>query len=719
MTLNPGRPRLIPALALAACLVPALTAVADDVRSGDGVTVRLDRDGQKMTVSWEMAPGEFGRLVFDLNEGRPLVESLGVASGDEPAARFTPLLRAVDPVYFVTVGSRENPPGRPPGMSVFNVFFDSPAKRPYKTYKATLRARSAQVAGQGGRATVTIDGLSAGPFSGSLRFTVYAGARLLHAEAVVSTKEENRAFVYDAGLAAAKPSWNGFAWFDTEGTLRREAVSPGDADRSRAVRHRAIVAETDGGSVACFPAPHQFFYPRDLTDNQQTVWAGRGHRTLDDRAGFGVRQTESGGGNFVPWFNAPPGTEQHLGVFYLLSTGRADEALKETLRYTHADRFPDLPGHVTFTSHWHMATAVAAMQEIASGKGRTTPDFVKMFKDMNVRMVHLAEFHGDGHPQDPGPLRLAELKAMFDECRRISDDRLLFLPGEEANVHFGVSKPGQHPGHWLYLFPRPVYWTMKRAPGQPFEETDPKYGKVYHTGGPDDLARLLETEHGLAWTAHPRIKASNWAPDAYKDAPYFAADFWLGGAWKAMPADLSRPKLGERVLDLLDDMANWGRKKYVLGEVDVFKLDHTHELYGHMNVNYLRLDRAPRYEDDWAPVLDALRNGRFFVTTGEVLISDFAVGGKLSGEALALPESGRPALRLVLEWTFPMAFAEIISGDGSAVYRERVDLSDARAFGKRVVELRPELKGRKWVRVEAWDVAANGAFTEPVWLESK
>ena len=44
-----------------------------------------------------------------------------------------------------------------------------------------------------------------------------------------------------------------------------------------------------------------------------------------------------------------------------------------------------------------------------------------------------------------------------------------------------------------------------------------------------------------------------------------------------MPADLSRPRLGERVLDLLDDMANWGRK-YVLGEVDVFKIDHTHEL---------------------------------------------------------------------------------------------------------------------------------------------
>ena len=49
------------------------------------------------------------------------------------------------------------------------------------------------------------------------------------------------------------------------------------------------------------------------------------------------------------------------------------------------------------------------------------PDLVKMFKDMNVNIVHLAEFHGDGHPRDPGPLRLPEMAAMFDECRRLSD----------------------------------------------------------------------------------------------------------------------------------------------------------------------------------------------------------------------------------------------------------------------------------------------------------
>jgi hypothetical protein len=50
------------------------------------------------------------------------------------------------------------------------------------------------------------------------------------------------------------------------------------------------------------------------------------------------------------------------------------------------------------------------------------------------------------------------------------------------------------------------------------------------------------------------------------------------------------------------------------------------------------------------------------------------------------------------------------------VYRERLDLSDTQAFGNRRLMLLPDLAGRRWVRFEVWDVAANGAFTQPVWI---
>ncbi len=154
-----------------------------------------------------------------------------------------------------------------------------------------------------------------------------------------------------------------------------------------------------------------------------------------------------------------------------------------------------------------------------------------------------------------------------------------------------------------------------------------------------------------------------------------------------MPADLSHDRLGRRALDLLDDMANWGQKKYMPGEVNVFKIDHTHELYGHMNINYVRLDgdRLPRFDEGWQPVLDSLRAGRFFVSTGEVLIPEFTVNGQPSGSTVSLKPGEKPEVRLGLIWTFPMRFVEVISGDGSRVFRERIDLSDTAAFGVRTL----------------------------------
>jgi hypothetical protein len=699
-------------------LLAATAATAQDVavdmgayKADCGVTIL--RDGDRLAVAWPIADGVARRLALDLRPGRPLIEALGIGEAT--------VLDGVDPAFDVTVGTRVAPPGRPPSMSVFNTFFDAPAKRPHQSYRSKLDLKRVKVTSIGRRATIAVGDLAAGPFTGELQFTFYSGARLVYVEAVLKTQMKDCAFVYDAGLVAAKPAWRRVAWKDAEDRPQAIDAKADAADRAEAVRHRAIAVESEGGALACFPPPHQFFFARDLTDNLATAWHGPGHRGSNDGPGFGIRQPEAGGGSFVPWFNAPPGTEQRMGVFFLLARGKAEDALAEALRYTRGDRFADLPGHVTFTSHWHMAVAMAALAEKAKGASRTTPDFVKMFQDMNVQVVHLAEFHGDGHPQNPGPLRLQELDAMFDECRRLSGDRLLFLPGEEANVHLGpgVKVAGVHAGHWVYLFPRPVSWTMLRGPDQPFVEDDPRRGKVYHVGNRDEMLDLLKREHGLAWTAHPRIKASSWAPDHYRDEDFFKSDTWLGAAWKAMPTDLSREKLGERSLDLLDDMANWGARKQLLGEVDVFKLDHTHELYGHMNINYLRLDRLPRFDDGWQPILDALRGGRFMTTTGEVLLREVRIAGKESGATLNLPADGKAEVRIDLEWTFPMRFVEVISGDGQKVYRDRIDLADAGPFGHRTLTLSPNLRGRRWVRVEAWDVAANGAFSQPFWIVEK
>ncbi|HVW62816.1 MAG TPA: hypothetical protein VHC48_22345, partial [Puia sp.] len=161
-------------------------------------------------------------------------------------------------------------------------------------------------------------------------------------------------------------------------------------------------------------------------------------------------------------------------------------------------------------------------------------------------------------------------------------------------------------------------------------------------------------------------------------------------------------RLGKRALDLMDDMNNWGLPKRLLAEADLFTIDQANEMYGHMNVNYLRLDTLPVFDKGWGVILETLRKGAFFSSTGEVLIPSFSVDG---GKAV-----------FTVEWTFPLQFAELVSGDGEKVYRQRVDLSDTGAFGKKTFHLSFDRRGRKWVRLEVWDVAADGAFTQVVEL---
>ena len=95
----------------------------------------------------------------------------------------------------------------------------------------------------------------------------------------------------------------------------------------------------------------------------------------------------------------------------------------------------------------------------------------------------------------------------------------------------------------------------------------------------------------------------------------------------------------------------------------------------------------------------------------------FTVGEKASGETLKLAASGRAKLEARLTWTFPLAFAEVIMGDGKQVYRKRIDLAATGAFGKQTLKATLDLTGKTWVRLEAWDVAANGVISQPVWLE--
>ena len=232
-----------------------------------------------------------------------------------------------------------------------------------------------------------------------------------------------------------------------------------------------------------------------------------------------------------------------------------------------------------------------------------------------------------------------------------------------------------------------------------------------------DMLKLLQLENGLAWTAHARTKGSTGFPDQYKEEDFFKSNHFFGAAWKPIPADLSLPRLGERVLNLMDDMANWGHKKHVIAEADLFSIEPENEMYAHLNVNYLQLNKLPNYKDGWQPILNVMQEGKFFVSTGEILLPLFTVNGKNAGETIFPDKNGNATIIVKADWTFPLNFAEIISGDGKNVFREKINLQNTMAFDTHQFTFKINISNRKWIRVEIWDVAANGAFTQQVWID--
>lgn len=670
---------------------------------GKNGPVTVGQRGSELVVSWPTTGTETGRLIVNLAVGKPLFSHIQLSKG----GRFREIATDMDPAFVLTVGKRDLI-----SQNGWNIFFDKTNKRPSKAYAVELTKRTASVSTVGTRTVLRIGEVRASTFTGAIEITVYQGSPLVNVAAVMATEVDSTAILYDAGLVTKKPVWTTLSWSDTDNKMQSVPTDLTQPNKAQAVKYRTIIGSNTNGSLAVFPAPHQYFYPLDEAFNLDFTWYGTNYRSLIPDFGIGIRQDLMGDKRWVPWVNAPPKTQQRLNFFCLLSTDTPADALAEVKKFTHGDSYKPVAGYKTMSSHFHnefVMKVILADNPVAGDPMAKTPNFINVFKNHGVDIVHLAEFHYTAHPKGPDSLRLKELKALHDMCQRWSTNGFLLLPGEEPNEFLG--------GHWLSFFPKPVNWIMARKPNMPFVTDDPQYGKVYRIADKNDMLRLLEVENGLAWTAHARTKGSTGFPDKYKEEAFFKSDRFFGAAWKNIPADLSEPRLSRRVLDLMDDMANWGHKKHAIAEADIFTMEPENETYAHLNVNYLQLDKTPDYSAGWQPVLDAMQLGKFFVSTGEVLLPTFTVNGKGSGETLMLPADGKATIALGVDWTFPLTFAEIISGDGKQVFRERIDLTNTLPFGKKQYQFATNLKNRTWVRVEVWDAAVNGAFTQQVWLE--
>ncbi|HEY4382097.1 MAG TPA: hypothetical protein VGN01_17240 [Acidobacteriaceae bacterium] len=720
-----------------------VTCKMQDYKAVDGLRAAASAEG--VTLTWQGEAQQELRAQLALHDGQPVVAELAARKA---GGVWAVLGKNLTPDFQVTTGRRRMSKTEldilqrlnqvtPENEERYkwNVFWDAPLEVPghdnshlvgsgrtadeINRAGVSYKSDSCSVKTDGDRVTVTFNGLSLGLFAGDLEFTAYKGSNLLRQEAVASTRAKDVAFIYKAGMKGFTIADDSkVVWRDTS-QIWQEQDFGGEVNQAPVnvrARNRLEVLETGSGSLGIFPPPHKFFFARENEVNLGYVYYRK-----DSTGSFslGVMQPEKGEG-YDPWgvtdevwrrrsgvarqqvlnyalYNAPPGTMQHMPVYYYLSAtgGRAtDEAV---LKYTHDDVYKPVAGFKTVTGHFHLE-----LNEMVRDRGTADfqPTWVPVFRGLGINVVYLGDFHDDSDQRDPGPKRLPEQKAYFEAARKLSDKNFLVMPEEEVNSYFD--------GHWYLMTPKPVYFTHSAAgeKGRPFEEDMDGYGKVYHIGSADEMLKMVNETGSIMWTAHPRTKSSALFPDMYKDKDFFLSDRFIGESWESLPVDQSQKRLCEvRCFGLNDEMSNWAPKpKFMLAEGDTYMKRPDDDTYPFLAINYVKMDKVPAWNESWAPVVEGIHSGNFFGTTGEILFHDWKIEG-----------SGTKSVYMAnIEYTFPLDFAEVVWSDGTNVDRKIVSLTDTTQFGTKSLRIPFDATGKKWVRLAVWDAAGDGAWLQPV-----
>ena len=571
---------------------------------------------------------------------------------------------------------------------------------------SSFKTTSCSVKTDGVRLEVKFNGLSMGIFDGDLQFTSYRGTNLIRMDAIAKTNEPSVAYKYDAGLSGlstgtlSRLAWNDVGGFPQQykfgGTTNENRV-PVRAD------NRVIVAEGRGGSLATFPPPHTFFWPRQVEVNLGYLWYRKDSGTSFS---MGIRQAEEEGVaqhlTTFPLYNAPPGTAQHMGTYFYASPLPAEATRQAVLSFTHGDTYKPVPGYKTMVNHLHLGLT-ARLKAAGSLDGESRE--ISAVKSLGANIVGDSEFHGDPLRSDSGVGRFPDQVDYGTVTAKLSDTDFLVTPWEEPSAYFG--------GHYNIFWPKVVLWSKTREADQKFTETDPKFGKVYHVGSAREMQQLLDAEGGYWYHAHPRTKGSAGYPDAIFNESFVLNDRYLGVAYKmGMGNDLSEIRSCEwRCFDAIDTMNNMItgtglRPKYIIGDIDSYQKAPEDDLYPTFPVTYIKLARVPGPSEDWSPILQSMRDGTMFVTTGEILIRSYAVEGAGS----------KRTINADLEWTFPLEFVEVTWGDGKKVERQTIRTTDLAPHSTKRFMIPIDSTGKSWVRFAAYDSAGNAAFAQPQWF---
>ena len=107
------------------------------------------------------------------------------------------------------------------------------------------------------------------------------------------------------------------------------------------------------------------------------------------------------------------------------------------------------------------------------------------------------------------------------------------------------------------------------------------------------------------------------------------------------------------------------------------------DIYANNPVSYVKVDRLPG-SDDWSPIIDAMKRGDYFVTSGEVLIPSYSIEGAGTDRTIVAD----------VEWTFPLDFVEVVWGDGQTTDWQIVSATDLPPFGSQRFEIPFDARAR-------------------------
>ena len=624
------------------------------------------------------------------------------------------LARNLSPQFKVITGIRTklNPQrekGLAPGETLdfqWDTYSDDPMsrKKEVKEAKSIWSASRMDYARDGNVQTVTFDGLTLGQFSGGAAFHFYEHSNLIRVEALASTQEDGVAYLYHGGMGGFQVDK---LYYVTP--KRREVLeNPGfhtnsgpDRDRQRVdARGRVLALQQPHGAVAVFPPPHRFFW---ACQTENIVGYNYYHREADGTLSIGVRHNKEQEHFNVRWplYNAKPGTVQCMSFFLLPCAETVYTARSMAMRYTNFDHLRPLEGYKRLGSHMHVAS-----QNAFSRDYRKQRPWELLIREAGFDIFAPCEFWAEGRNDDNKDGRKADLERYHLESRYVSTPDFLLVTAEELAI-MGEDKSKQLiPYHFMIWPSKPILYSRWRDDDQVFAEQLPDGRTYYHLKSAMDVIEMCRRENAFIQMPHPDTKANDGLPYDCKHEPWFTDERWMGIGCRMVPADNSVDTMFSGRTDRVwNDINNWAdRPRYVMSELDTYtkveEREEDWELYPLINCTYVQLEELPSSEN-WEPLVNALREGRHFYSTGEILIEQSTI------------EDGHASA--TFSWTFPLSWAEIVYSDGERVQTQRISLPDTTPYGRQTVEFTFP-RGMKWARILATDIAWNSAFGQPVFI---